>query len=74
MPDFLLAAAGKLAQSSGGATVDQLLASALAEKLSAVESDGWLKERGERANRAAYEAALNRALDVESAECDRLPG
>jgi len=70
LPDSLLAAAGELARSSG-VTVDQLLASALAEKVSAVKSGGWLTERGVKASRAAYDEALNRVPDVELEECDR---
>jgi post-segregation antitoxin (ccd killing protein) len=71
LPESLHAAAGELARASG-VTVGQLMASALAEKVSALAGPGWLEARAARGDRARFEEALGRVADVEPEECDRL--
>ncbi len=70
LPESLHAAAGELARESG-VTVDQLLTSALAEKVSALAGPGWLAARGARGDRVRFEAALAQVADVEPEERDR---
>lgn len=71
VPASLHAAAGELARASG-LTVDQLVASALAEKLSALAGPTWLAARAVRGDRARFEAALAQVADIEPEEWDRL--
>ena len=71
VPESLHAAAGELARSAG-LTVGQLVASALAEKVSALAGPEWLAARAARGNRAKFDAALGRVADVEPEALDRL--
>ncbi len=71
VPESLHAAAGELARESG-VTVDQLVASALAEKVSALAGPGWLAARAARGDRARFEVALGQVADIEPDEQDRL--
>jgi post-segregation antitoxin (ccd killing protein) len=71
LPESLHAAADELARESG-VTVEQFMASALAEKISAVAGPGWLAGRAARGDRARFEEALGRVADVEPEGCDRL--
>jgi len=70
LPESLHAVAGELARESG-VTVSQLLASALAEKVSAMAGPGWLATRAARGDRAQFEAALGQVEDIEPVENDR---
>lgn len=72
VPASLHAAAGEFARASG-MTVDQLVASALSEKVSALAGPEWLASRAARGSKEAFEAALKQIADVEPAEEDRLP-
>jgi hypothetical protein len=71
LPEALHAAAGELARASG-ITVDQLLASALAEKVSALAGSEWFEARATRGDRVRFEEALDEVADVEPEERDRL--
>ncbi|MEM6645341.1 MAG: toxin-antitoxin system HicB family antitoxin [Bacteroidota bacterium] len=55
-----------------GVSMNQLVALAVAEKLSALRTVGYLRERGERSSRAEFEAVLAKVADVEPEEYDRL--
>lgn len=70
VPASLHAAAGELAQASG-VTVGQLVASALAEKVSALAGPEWLAVRAVRGDRARFEAALAEVADAEPENRDR---
>jgi post-segregation antitoxin (ccd killing protein) len=70
VPESSHAAVGELARQPG-VTVDQLVASALAEKVSALAGPGWLAARAARGDRARFEAALGQVADVEPDERDR---
>src|SRR5713226_3773521 len=59
--------------SAEGTSVDQLISSAVAEKLAALLSPEYLKTRAKRASRKKFEAALKTVPDVEPSEFDRLP-
>ncbi|MBI4520208.1 MAG: toxin-antitoxin system HicB family antitoxin [Gemmatimonadetes bacterium] len=71
LPESLHRAAKELAQREG-ISVNQLVATALAEKLAALMTVEFL-ERAKRGNRKKFLAALARAPDVEPDAWDKLP-
>jgi hypothetical protein len=56
-----------------GITVEQFIATAVAEKMAVLMTESYLQERAKRGSRAKYEAALAQVPDVEPEEYDRLP-
>ena len=54
-------------------SVDQFVASALAEKLSALMTEDYLRQRAARADRSKFDAALAKVRDAEPDPEDRLP-
>ena len=54
-------------------SIDQLISSAVAEKLAALLSPEYFHARAKRASRKKFEAALKIVPDVEAPEVDRLP-
>jgi hypothetical protein len=54
-------------------SVDQFVATALAEKLSALMTEDYLRQRAARGDRGRFEAALSKVPDVEPETGDRLP-
>lgn len=72
IPESLHTAAGDFAQQSG-MTVEQLLASALAEKLSALAGREWFEARAARGDRVKFREALSLVPDIEPEDHDRLP-
>jgi len=56
-----------------GTSINQLIASAVAEKLAALLTEEYLEERARRGSRKKFEAALKTVPDVEPEEFDRLP-
>jgi hypothetical protein len=54
-------------------SVNQFVATAVAEKLAALSTVKLLETRAKRASRAKFEAALSQVPDVEPASQDRLP-
>ncbi len=73
LPNSLHAAAKELAEREG-ISVNQLVATALAEKLSALMTLEYLDKRARRGRRTKFLAALARVPDVAPAPEDRLPG
>ena len=55
-----------------GTSINQLVTTALAEKLSALETEEYLQGRARRGSREGFEAALALVPDVEADEEDRL--
>ncbi|MDM8547814.1 toxin-antitoxin system HicB family antitoxin [Candidatus Venteria ishoeyi] len=53
--------------------LDQLVALALSEKLSAMMTEDYLKKRAARGNREKFLAVLDKAPDIEPKPEDRLP-
>ena len=53
-------------------SVNQLITLALAEKLSALMAEDYLKMRAHRGDRTKFEAAMAKAPDAEPEEYDRL--
>ena len=71
LPDALYKRVAELAAKEG-VTIEQLVSSALAEKLAAVLTEEYLQERAGRASREKFETALSRVPDVEPEGRDRL--
>jgi len=71
LPDSLHRGVKELA-SREGISINQFVATAVAEKMSALMTEEYLQERALRASRAQYEAALAEVPDVEPEEFDRL--
>ena len=57
-----------------GISIEQFIATAVAEKMAALMTETYLEERAKRGSRAQYDAALAQVPDVEPEEYDRLPG
>ncbi|MDM8522704.1 hypothetical protein QUF80_04965 [Desulfococcaceae bacterium HSG8] len=55
-----------------GISVDQFIASAVAEKLSALMTADYLQKRAARSSQDAFEQALAKIPDVEPEDYDRL--
>lgn len=71
LPDWLAREVHRLAQEDE-VSVDQVVATALAEKLSALKTAEYLKARGSKGDRDKFLAALRKAPDVEPEPHDRL--
>lgn len=56
-----------------GVSMNQLIASALAEKLAALGAEDYLAARAARGSRARFDAALTQVPDTEPEAGDRLP-
>jgi len=72
IPDSLQKSLYDLA-SRDGISIDQFISTAIAEKLSALMTENYLKERAKRGNRSKYEAILAKVPDVNPEAYDRLP-
>ncbi len=57
-----------------GISIDQFIATAVAEKMAALMTETYLAERAKRGSRAKYDAALSQVPDVEPETYDKLPG
>lgn len=55
-----------------GISINQFIASALSEKISAFMTEEYLAERAKRGNRQKYHQALSKVRDVEPEPNDRL--
>ena len=55
-----------------GISINQFIATAVAEKMSALLTEEYLQARAQRGSRVKYEAALAQVPDVEPDERDRL--
>lgn len=72
IPDSLQKSLYELA-SRDGISIDQFISTAIAEKLSALMTENYLKERADRGSRDKYEAILAKVPDVEPEAYDQLP-
>ena len=59
--------------SRDGISIDQFISTAIAEKLSALMTENYLKEKAKRGSRSKYEAILAKVSDVEPEPYDVLP-
>jgi predicted transcriptional regulator len=71
IPNSLHTHLQELAESEG-ITVEQFIATAVAEKMAALMTESYLTERAKRGSRAKYETALAQVPDVEPEKYDRL--
>ncbi|HEV7239201.1 MAG TPA: toxin-antitoxin system HicB family antitoxin [Thermoanaerobaculia bacterium] len=55
-----------------GVSINQLISSAVAEKMSALMTEEYLAARAKRASRRKFEAVLAKVPGVEPAESDRM--
>ena len=55
-----------------GISINQFIASATAEKMTALLTEVYLKERAHRASREKFQAVLNKVPDVEPENYDKL--
>ena len=71
LPDYLIKHVRELAEREG-VSVEQFIASAVAEKASAWTTIDYLKKRGEKGSREKFLAALENVPSIEPDELDRL--
>jgi len=72
LPESLHEAVRELAEREN-VSMNQFIMLALAEKVSALATEDYLKQRAARASREAFDAALDRVADGAPPEYDRLP-
>jgi|GEM_PF-27993 len=72
IPDSLQQSLYDLANRDG-ISIDRFISSAIAEKLSALMTENYLKERAESGNRLKYEAILAKVPDIDPEPYDRIP-
>jgi len=70
LPDSLHQLAKAIAQQDH-VSMNQFVASAVAEKVSALATEQYLRERAERASTAKFKAVLAQVPDVEAPDFDR---
>lgn len=71
LPDSLHRRIKELA-SKKGISINQFVATAVAEKMAALMTEDYLQERARRGSREKYEAALAQVPNVEPDEYDRI--
>jgi len=72
LPDSLYKMLQQLAEQDG-ISLDQFIALAVAEKISALTTEGYLQERASRGDRAKYEAVLAKVPNAEPQPLDQFP-
>ena len=71
IPESLHRRAQSLAQDDG-VPLDQFIATALAEKVAALDADSYIRERAARGSREKFDRVLAKVPDVEPEVHDRL--
>jgi predicted transcriptional regulator len=71
LPESLHRKLGEVAEREG-VSINQLISSAVAEKMSALMTEEYLAARAKRASRRKFEAVLAKVPDVEPDESDRI--
>ncbi|MEO1392785.1 MAG: toxin-antitoxin system HicB family antitoxin [Cyanobacteria bacterium J06634_5] len=72
LPNSLYESLEELA-TQDGISVDQFIALAVAEKISALKTVSYLEELTKKGSREAYDAVLSKVPNVEPEESDRWP-
>jgi predicted transcriptional regulator len=72
LPDSLHKSLQTLAEKDG-ISVDQFIATAVAEKLAALMTETYLEDLAQQGSREKYQAVLAKVPDVEPEAYDRLP-
>jgi hypothetical protein len=70
LPDSLHKKARALAKKEN-TSINQLVSSALAEKISALMTEDYIQERAKRASKAKYRKALSKVANVEAEDFDK---
>ena len=73
LPDSLHRELKELAKRDG-ISINQFIATAVAEKVSALSTADYLQRRAERSSQEQFREALSRVPDVEPDERDAMPG
>ena len=73
VPNSISKHAERLA-SQEGISLDQFVSSAIAEKLAALDTERYLRERAERGRKVDIDAILAKVPAVEPKPADRMPG
>lgn len=73
LPESLHRKLAELAKREG-VSINQLINSAVAEKLAALMTEAYLDERARRGSRQRFEEALAKVSDIEHDDVDRLAG
>jgi hypothetical protein len=71
LPHYLYIQVRDLAEKES-VSINQLITLALAEKISALTTEEYIKKRGERGSRIKFEQAMKKVAKVEPEEYDRL--
>lgn len=71
LPDSLYKSLQKIAEQDG-ISLDQFVALAIAEKISALTTEDYLQKRASRGDQARYEAVLAKVADIEPESYDQL--
>ncbi|MDH3230201.1 MAG: toxin-antitoxin system HicB family antitoxin [Alphaproteobacteria bacterium] len=72
LPDSLMEAARKIAKRER-TSINQLFLTAIAEKLSAIDTEEFIMERAVRADADAYRKVLQKIRDIPPQKGDELP-
>jgi predicted transcriptional regulator len=72
LPESLHRKLGEVAAREG-VSINQLISSAVAEKMSALMTEEYLEARAKRGSRRKFDAVLAKVPDVEPAASDRIP-
>lgn len=72
IPDSLHKSLSDLA-GRDGISIDQFISTAIAEKLSALMTENYLKDRAGRGDRSKYEAILAKVPDIDPEPYDKIP-
>lgn len=72
LPDSLHKKLAALAKEEG-ISINQLINSAVSEKLAALMTEGYLEERARRGSRSRFNRAMAKVADIEPEDVDRLP-
>ncbi len=72
LPESLHRKLGEVAEREG-VSINQLISSAVAEKMSALMTEEYLEARAKRGSRRKFEAVLKKIPDVEPDDSDRIP-
>ncbi|MEH2369040.1 toxin-antitoxin system HicB family antitoxin [Nostoc sp.] len=72
LPDSLYKSLQELAKQDG-ISIDQSVATAVAEKIAALTTEIYIGELAKRGRREKYDAVLAKVPDIEPESCDQLP-
>ncbi|HAX86635.1 MAG TPA: toxin-antitoxin system HicB family antitoxin [Cyanobacteria bacterium UBA11370] len=70
IPDSIYKSVQELAQKDN-ISVEQFIAAAIAEKISALMNESYLQERANRGSREKYESVLAKVPDIEPEDYDK---